>query len=72
MPQRRTNLIYGYISSYYSIIDSLKWIDIIKQSNELAGFCGDIESGNLGVKEDRNNKVVKDEYIWLESEEVKK
>ena len=44
IPQKRLKLIDVSISSYCSIINSTKRINIIKQTNKLAVFVGDIES----------------------------
>ena len=46
--QRRLNLIYGYISSYCSIINPPKRLVMIKQANTFASVLGDIESDRFG------------------------
>ena len=48
LPHIKMNLIGGSISGYCSILDSSKWIDIIKQENELVDVLGDIYSCLLG------------------------
>ena len=61
----RMNLIGGYISSYCSILNSLKQIDMIKQNNELADILGDIESNCL-----RENRIGRIER-WRQRYRVK-
>ena len=56
--QRRLNLIDGYISSYYSIINSTKRLRVIKKENDLASVLCDIESDCLGAKDDRKKREV--------------
>ena len=43
IPQRRLDLVDRSISSHCSILDSIKWRDVIRQENELAAVIGDIE-----------------------------
>ena len=47
LPHIRLNLIGGNISSYCSIINSLKQIDMIKQNNKFTDILGDIKSDCL-------------------------
>ena len=65
LPQRRIKLIDGSISSYCSMINSTKWLDLTKQANELACVHGDIDSDHLGEKEDRKK-------IDMEAEDKRK
>ena len=60
--QKSLKLIDGYISSYCYILNSPKRLCMIKQANELASVICDIESGRLGSKEDRKQRVVGEEY----------
>ena len=48
--QIRLNIIYGSISSYCYILNSPKWLYMIKQVNELASVICDIESDRIGEK----------------------
>ena len=48
MRHKRLIIIYEYISSYCSVINSHKLHDTINQANKLAAVIGDIESDNLG------------------------
>ena len=48
LPLIRLNLIYGYISSYWYIINSPEQIDFIEQENHLASVLGDIETKRPG------------------------
>ena len=56
LPQQRLNLIDGCISSYCSILNSNERLCVIKQAKKLASVLCEIESGCLGVKEDRKKK----------------
>ena len=61
LPQQRLNVIDGYISIYFFIINSPKRLHIINQANELASVLCDIESDCLGPKEYRKKRVMKAE-----------
>ena len=61
-PQRRLNIIDGYISSYCSILNSPKHLHMIKQANKLASVICDIESDRLLEKEERKKRVTYAEY----------
>ena len=50
LPQRSQNIIYGFISSNCSILNSPKRLNIIKQANELTSVLCDIQSGRIGTK----------------------
>ena len=50
LPQRRLDLIDGYISSYFSILNYPKRLDLINQTNQLAYVLGDINYERLGLK----------------------
>ena len=50
MPHIRINLINGYFSSYYYILNSPERIDLINQANKLASVLGDIETDHFGAK----------------------
>ena len=56
LPQQRLNLINGYISSYYYILNSPKRLRMINNNRTLASVLCDIESERLGAKEDRNKR----------------
>ena len=51
------NLIYGSISSYFSILNSTERLHMINQENELTSILGDIYDDRLGSKEDRKKRV---------------
>ena len=56
LPQRRTNIIDGSISSYCSILNSPEWLHMINKENELVSVLCDIESDRFESKEDRNKR----------------
>ena len=58
LTQKRTNIIYGSISSYCSILNSPERLHTIKQANEMASVLCDIESDRLGAKEDRKKRAM--------------
>ena len=58
IPQRSLNLIYGSISSYFSVMNFPKLLDMIKQTNNLVYVLVNIKSGRLGAKDERNKRVV--------------
>ena len=47
LSQRRLNLIYGYISSYCSILNSPKQLEHIRQASKLASVLCDLESDSM-------------------------
>ena len=51
--QRRLNFIYGYISSYCSIINSTKRLEHIRQANKFASILCDLESDRMREKEEK-------------------
>ena len=61
MHQQRLNIIDGYISSYFSILNSPKPLRMIKQANELVSVLCEIESDYLGAKEDSKKRVMEAE-----------
>ena len=65
------NLIYGFISSYYYILNSPEWLDMIKKVKKLASVIGDIYSEQLGAKEDRNKRKMEAEDQRKEKSEQK-
>ena len=61
MPQKSLKLIGGYISSYCSILNSTKWLDMIRKANKLVDVIGDIESYFPEAKEKRKKIVLQSE-----------
>ena len=60
--QRRLNLIDDSISSYCSILNYPKRLNMIKKADELASGICDIESDCLGEKEDSRKRAMDSEY----------
>ena len=52
LPRISMNLIYGSISSYFSILNSPEGLDMINKANRLESVLGDIYYERLGSKED--------------------
>ena len=48
LPEKRLKLIDDSILSYCSILNSPKWLNMIKQANEWAYILCDIESECIG------------------------
>ena len=61
LPQRILNLIYGSISSFYSILNSPEQLYMIKQANKFASVLGGIQSDRLGEKEDRKKRPMEEQ-----------
>ena len=50
LPQRRLKFIYGYISSYCSILNSPEQFEQIRQSNKLASVLCDLDPDRMRGK----------------------
>ena len=50
LPRRRLKFIDGYISSYFSIINSPERLELIRQANKLASVMCDLDSDRIREK----------------------
>ena len=62
LPQIRLNFIDGYISSYFSIINSPEQLDMINQEGQVVSVLDNIQSEKLGDKEDRKKRAMEVDY----------
>ena len=69
-PLGRLKLIDGSISSYFSIINYIEILNLIKEENKLASVIGDMETNHLGENEDRNKRAMEaDDHTKKKSEQ---
>ena len=61
LPQRIIKFINGSISSYCDILNSLKRLEQISQSNKLASIMCDLESDCTREKEDKKKRATEAE-----------
>ena len=57
LPHRRLNFIDGYISSYCSILNFSKLLELIRQAKKLASVLCDLEPDRIREKDEKKKRA---------------